>query len=249
MFKRILKLPLEGKSSIFLFGPRGTGKTSWIKENLKKCIYLDLLDFDTYSSLAANPGRLETLIPRDYKNFIVIDEVQKVPELLNQVHRLIESKKYRFLLTGSSARKLRKEGINLLAGRALTYTMHPLTIQEAKDEFTINRALEYGLLPSVFSHQDPQKYLESYVQTYLKEEVLQEGLTRNIGAFTRFLEAASFSQGNVLNFSEIARELSISRTVVTSYFQILDDLLLSTRINPFTPSLRTSLRVTTQRLC
>lgn len=234
LFKRLLNLPLEGKSSFFLFGPRGTGKTSWIKEHLPESLYLDLLDFSLYSSLSANPNRLENLLPPNYTDWIIIDEVQRIPALLNEVHRLIEHRKLRFLLTGSSARSLRKQGVNLLAGRALRYHMHPLTIQEIGPTFDLVHTLKYGLLPMAVTHEDPKKYLESYVQTYLREEVLQEGLTRNIGSFTRFLEVASFSQGNVLNFSEIARELSLNRLIVANYFDILDDLLLSIRLNPFT---------------
>ncbi len=233
MFKRLLKLPIDQNTSLFLFGPRGTGKTSWIKANLSDCLYLDLLEFSTFNLLSANPGRLENLIPKGYDKLIVLDEVQRVPELLNEVHRLIEAKKNRFLLTGSSARSLRRKGVNLLAGRALTYHMHPLIIQELKNDFDLNKILEFGLLPAVFSHPDPKKYLESYVQTYLREEVIQEGLTRNISAFSRFLEAASFSQGNVLNYSEISRELAINRLVIVDYFEILEDLLLATRIDVF----------------
>ncbi len=233
MFKRILNLPLNGSSSIFLFGPRGTGKTSWIRTTMRDALYFDLLDFNTYSPLAANPARIENLIPHDYTGWIVIDEVQRIPELLNQVHRLIESRKLRFLLTGSSARSLRRSGINLLAGRALRYTMHPLVIQELETAFNLPNALQYGMLPSVFSHQDPKKYLESYVQTYLKEEIMQEGLTRNVGSFSRFLEAASFSQGNVLNMAEVARELSMNRLTVANYFDILEDLLLAIRLSVF----------------
>lgn len=233
MFNRILKLPLEGKESIFLFGPRGTGKTSWIMAHLPNSIYLDLLDFSTYSLLLSSPDRLENLIPINYQNWIIIDEVQRIPELLNEVHRLIEHKKLRFLLTGSSARSLKRNGVNLLAGRALKYNMHPLVIQEIGSDFNLDHALQYGLLPAVINHPDPKKYLESYVQTYVREEVLQEGLTRNIGAFSRFLEVASFSQGQVLNFSEIARELSLNRLTVANYFDVLEDLLLSVRIPVF----------------
>ena len=170
---------------------------------------------------------MENLIPANYQNWVIIDEVQRVPELLNEVHRLIESKKIKFLLTGSSARSLRKRGVNLLAGRALTYHMHPLIFQEIEQEFDLNHVLSYGLLPATIEHEDPKKYLESYVQTYVREEVMQEGLTRNIGAFSSFLEAASFSQGNVLNFSDIARELAIKRSMVADYFDILEDLLLA----------------------
>lgn len=229
----MLKLPLEGTSSIFLFGPRGTGKTSYLKTHLKNALYLDLLDFSTYSSLLADPSRLENLIAPDYKGWIVVDEVQRIPELLNEVHRLIEHKGFKFILTGSSARSLRKAGTNLLAGRALTYKMHPLIIQEIEDKFIMKDVIKYGLLPSVINHADPKKYLESYVQTYIREEVVQEGLTRNIGSFTRFLEVASFSQGQVLNVSEIARELGLNRLMVVNYFDILEDLLLSSRISVF----------------
>jgi uncharacterized protein len=234
MFNRMLQLPLDGPSSIFLSGPRGTGKTSWIKEHLPTSLYIDLLDFATYGALVANPGRLESMIPPQYKDWIIIDEVQRVPELLNEVHRLIEGRKLRFLLTGSSARTLRRRGVNLLAGRALRYHMHPLVIQEIGEAFDFNHALHFGLLPAAVTHPDPHRYLESYVQTYVREEVLQEGLTRNISAFTRFLEVATFSQGGLLNFSEIAREVAVNRLLVANYFDILEDLLLAVRLPPFT---------------
>lgn len=235
MFKRMLKLPLSGQSSIFLFGPRGTGKTSWIKDHLNASLYFDLLDFSIYNRLLANPSRLENLIPPKYKDWIVLDEIQRVPELLNEVHRLIEHKKYKFLLTGSSARALRKHGVNLLAGRALTYNMHPLVIQEIGSEnFNLEHILHYGLLPQAVTLENPDKYLKSYMQTYLRQEVMQEGLTRNIGAFTNFLEIASFSQGEVLNVSEIAREVGVNRQVIAGYFDILEDLLIGIRLSPFT---------------
>jgi predicted AAA+ superfamily ATPase len=197
-------------------------------------LYLDLLNSDLYFSLKAKPNRLETLIPPGFKEWIVIDEVQKIPELLSEVHRLIESKKLRFILTGSSARTLKRAGVDLLAGRALRYTMHPLTPPELGKDFELDHALNFGLLPMTFLDTDKRRYLSTYVQTYLKEEVLQEGLVRNLGTFTRFLEAASFSQGQILNFSDIAREMSIDRQMVTSYFGILEDLLLSIRLLPFT---------------
>lgn len=234
MYNRMLKIPLENKQSAFLFGPRGTGKTAWIKTNLPDALYFDLLKFSTYKQLASNPDSLEKLIPKDYQNWIVIDEVQRVPALLNEVHRLIENKKYKFLLTGSSARKLRKKGVNLLAGRALQYHMHPFIIQELQHDFDLMKALNYGLLPAVYVAADPHKYLESYLQTYLREEVMQEGLTRNLDAFTHFLEIASFSQGSVINYTEIAREAAIDRQVVNNYFSILNDLLIATHLLPFT---------------
>jgi uncharacterized protein len=234
MFKRLLTLPLDGSSSIFLFGPRGTGKTSYIRATLPESLYIDLLESNSYRLLSANPSYLEKLIPTQYKDWIIIGEVQKIPELLNEVHRLIAHKNMRFILTGSSARSLRRQGVNLLAGRALRYTMHPLVIQEIGELFDLRKALEYGLLPAAVTHKDPARYLEAYVHTYVQEEVIQEGLTRKSGAFNQFLEAASFSQGQVLNMSEIGKELSLNRLLVTSYFEILEDLLLSVRIPPFT---------------
>lgn len=234
MYNRILKLPTKSNQSLFLFGPRGTGKTSWIREKFPQVLYFDLLHFSTYKKLLSQPDSLEKLIPKKYNDWIVIDEVQKVPFLLNEVHRLIENNKYKFLLTGSSARSLRRRRVNLLAGRALTYHMHPFVIQELGDSFDLRRALQYGLLPGVYLSDTPEKYLETYVQTYLREEILQEGLVRNIGDFSRFLETASFSQGSVVNCSEIAREVGINRQVVTNYFSILEDLLLATHIQPFT---------------
>jgi predicted AAA+ superfamily ATPase len=164
----------------------------------------------------------------------IIDEVQRVPELLNEVHRLIEKQGYKFVLTGSSARKLKRKGPNLLAGRALTYSMHQLTAVELAEDFSLRHSLEYGQLPSVYRESDPKKYLESYVKTYLEEEIRQEGLTRNLGAFSRFLEAASFSQGSILNVSSVARECAVERKVVENYFAILEDLLIAYRMPIFT---------------
>lgn len=234
MYPRLLNIDTHTKGSIFLFGPRGTGKTSWIRRHLTQSLYLDLLHTETYNELLANPSRLENLIPRNFKDWVVIDEVQKVPELLNEVHRLIENYHYKFLLTGSSARSLKRKGVNLLAGRALRYTMHPLTYAELEKDFKLTTALQNGLLPAAVTSADPEHYLETYIATYLREEILQEGLTRNIGEFARFLETASFSQGEVLNYSEIAREAAIARKTVVNYFDILEDLLIGFRLLPFT---------------
>ncbi|MCL5771739.1 MAG: AAA family ATPase [Actinobacteria bacterium] len=231
MYTRIIKPP-ENKS-FFLFGPRGTGKTTWVKENFPNAAYIDLLESRIFIDLLADPQRLENFIPGNFKDWIIIDEVQKIPELLNEVHRLIEKYKYKFILTGSSARKLRRKGQNLLAGRALNYSMHPLTTIELGKDFNLMHSLMYGNLPSAYVESNPQAYLESYIRTYLQEEIQQEGLTRNLGVFSRFLEAASFSQGSVLNISEVARECSIERKVVENYFIILEDLLLAYRIPVF----------------
>lgn len=193
-----------------------------------------MLEFDLYNDLLARPGRLESLIPPGFSDWIILDEIQRIPDLLNEVHRLIENLNLTFVLTGSSARTLRKKGVNLLAGRALTYRMYPLTTIELGNDFKLVNSLKWGHLPSISSEIEPGLYLKAYVQTYLREEVLQEGLTRNLGSFSRFLETASFSQGAVLNISEIAREAGIERMRVTSYFSILEDLLLASRLPVFT---------------
>lgn len=232
MYSRLLSPPKA--KSFFLFGPRGTGKTTWVKYIFPQAIYIDLLEAELFNDLIANPQRLENFIPKDFQDWVIIDELQRIPELLSEVHRLIEKQKYKFVLTGSSARKLRQKGHNLLAGRALTYSMYPLTALELGEDFNFNHSLRYGQLPCVYIEENPKYYLESYVKTYLEEEVRQEGLTRNLGAFTRFLESASFSQGSILNISSVARECSIERKVVENYFTILEDLLIAYRIPVFT---------------
>ena len=232
MYSRIIKYP--DNKSFFLFGPRGTGKTTWVKQVFPNAVYLDLLESRLFNDLLADPQRLENFIPDNFKDWIIIDEVQKIPELLNEVHRLIEKNKYKFILTGSSARKLRRKGPHLLAGRALNYSMHPLTAAELGKDFNLNHSLMLGNLPSVYVESNPGDYLESYIKTYLQEEIQQEGLTRNLGVFSRFLEAASFSQGSVLNISQVSRECAVERKTVENYFTILEDLLLAYRIPVFT---------------
>lgn len=232
MYPRLLQPP--PKQSFFLFGPRGVGKTAWVREQLPDALFFDLLDHQTYTQLLAAPQRLGDRIPQGHKGWVVVDEVQRVPEVLNEVHRLIESRRLRFALTGSSARKLRRRGVNLLAGRALTRHLHPLTALELGTDFDLKRALRCGCLPLACTSEKPQDYLNSYAATYLREEVQQEGFTRNVGAFSRFLEAASFSQGSVLNMAAVARECAVSAKVVEDYFSILEDLLIAVRVPVFT---------------
>ncbi len=236
MFSRLLNLPLEQQDSLFLFGPRGTGKTQWLKSHLDahKYVYIDLLDALIFRQLQSQPERLRERVNPQFKGWIVIDEVQRIPELLDEVHRLIEHEHKRFILTGSSARKLKRTGVNLLAGRAIQYHMHPLVIQELGTVFNLEHALTLGMLPATYTYDDPARYLATYVDTYLREEVLQEGLLRNISAFTRFLEVASFSQGSTVNYTEIAREVAVDRQVIQNYFSILQDLLLAHSLPAFT---------------
>jgi predicted AAA+ superfamily ATPase len=231
MYSRIIKNPKS--KSFFLFGPRATGKTTWLKANFPDSIYIDLLESDLYHSLLASPARIKTLIPQNYSDWIVIDEIQRVPELLNEVHRLIEEKRLKFILTGSSARKLRSKGINLLAGRAVTRLMHPLIAAELGKDFNLDYSLNFGHLPSVYSEENPSDYLAGYVQTYLREEIQQEGLTRNLQVFAKFLEAASFSQASTLNITDVARDCNANRKLVESYFYILEDLLIGHRVPVF----------------
>lgn len=233
MYARLLKTPLESSASCFLFGPRGTGKTTWLKNHLPDAVRINLLESALYRELQARPEYLERLIPPRYDGWIIIDEVQRVPMLLNEVHRLIEERGWRFIMTGSSARTLRRSGVNLLAGRARRYHLYPLTAEELGSDFELERSLEHGHMPLAAGRDDWKSYLDSFIQTYLREEVLQEGLTRNVGAFSRFLETASFSQASLLNISEVAREAGIERRTVTTYFSILEDLLLAYRLPVF----------------
>lgn len=231
MYARLLIPPKN--NSFFLFGPRGTGKTSWVKDTYPTALYFDLLKAETYDYFVANPTRIEDSIPRDFKDWIVIDEIQKIPQLLDEVHRLIENNHYKFILTGSSARKLRRGGVNLLAGRAFIYNIHPLTAFELGKEFNLKEYIEFGGLPAIFATQDKENYLKSYIQTYLQQEVIQEGISRNVSSFARFLETASFSQGSVLTMTEVGREAYVGRKVVEDYFSALEDLMLGVRLPVF----------------
>lgn len=238
MYTRILK-PEENQSYFFL-GPRGTGKSSWLKEKYPKSSYIDLLDHEIFNVLNANPKELINYIHTPM-HFVIIDEVQKIPHLLDEVHRLIESKKFKFILTGSSARKLKSKSVNLLGGRALTYHMHPLTSTELGKDFDLLKNLQYGFLPIATTSKNPKKFLSSYIHAYLKEEVQLEGLTRNMPAFSRFLQAASFSQASPLNVSAVASDCGIERKVVEDYFSILRDLMISFELPIFSKRAKRSL--------
>ena len=234
MYPRILEAPAGRGQSFFLFGPRGTGKTTWLRQRFPDALYLDLLDHALYLDLLTRPERLRELIPPRHDDWIVLDEVQRVPLVLNEVHRLIETEQRRFILTGSSARSLRRRGVNLLAGRARTYHLYPLTAVETGADFSLERALVRGQLPSVYTQPDPDGYLASYVESYLRQEIIEEGRTRNLAAFSRFLESASFSQAGILNVAEVARDVGVDRKTAAGYFDLLEDLLIATRVPIFT---------------
>lgn len=230
MYSRILNPPK--KQSYFLMGPRGTGKSSLVQHNYPQAVYIDLLNDETYRQLLARPDALSDFFSKK-ASVVIIDEVQKVPALIDEVHRLIEQKGIQFVLTGSSARKLKAQGVNLLAGRALSLSMYPLTAKELGKDFDIARTLKFGMLPMAVTSDSPKRYLQSYVGTYLREEIAQEGLTRNIGSFARFLETASFSQAALLSVAQIATDAQVHRKVVEDYFSILRDLMLSYELPVF----------------
>ena len=222
------------RQSFFLFGPRGTGKSTWLKQHYRESVVIDLLAPELFRLYSARPERLREITSGSKVKTIIIDEVQKVPELLDVVHELIEEGNgFQFILTGSSARKLKRTGIDLLAGRAVVKTMHPFMAAELGESFSLANSLQIGLVPLITSALSPQETLDSYVALYLKEEVQMEGVVRNIGAFSRFLEAASFSHGSTINVSEVARECQVKRKTVDNYLEVLEDLLLSFRVPVF----------------
>ena len=230
---RFLPLP---RGSFFLFGPRGTGKTTWLRSVLPHALVVDLLKPEEYRRLSARPERLRELVRGTAAGSdIVVDEIQRVPELLNVVHDLMESGYgHRFVLTGSSARKLRRGGVNLLAGRAILRSMHAFMAAEMGAAFDLATSLRLGTVPAVVSSEDPRSALAAYAALYVEQEVRAEGLARDVGSFSRFLEAAAFSHAATLNVSEVARECETSRSTVAGYLELLEDLLLSFRLPVFT---------------
>ncbi len=233
MIPRTLKIPSQ---SFFLFGPRGTGKSTWLRQRLPEATFLDLLDPGIENRYRTHPEELFSLVrPLKGSADIVVDEVQRVPELLTVVHSLIEeNKNRRFVLTGSSARKLKRGGVDLLAGRALLTTMHPFTAFELGDQFDFERSLRLGLVPSVIMSREPEASLRAYVTIYLKEEIQAEALVRNLGSFSRFLEVLSFSHAAQINAASIGRDCGVDRKTVELWIEILADLMIGNRLDPFT---------------
>ncbi len=235
MVRRFFNAP---KGSYFLFGPRGTGKSTWLRQSFPDAIYIDLLDHEVFRRYLAGPERLGDVISGSNRaRTVILDEIQKIPSLLDEVHRLMETENQRrvqFILTGSSARKLKRGGTDLLAGRAVLKTLHPFLAAELGSRFQFARNLELGMLPLVLDSTEPLETLKAYVSLYLREEVQAEGLVRNIGNFARFLEAMSFSHASLLNTSEVARECQVNRKTVEGFIEALEDLLLGFRLPVFT---------------
>lgn len=239
-YKRQLNLPnLLKKKSFFLSGPRAIGKSYLIQQQLaSQAVILDLLRSELYLRLSAAPWELEKLIDAQLssqKSIIVIDEIQKIPGLLDEVHRLIEQRKFCFLLTGSSARKLKRGHANLLAGRAWTAALYPLSFSEIP-RFDLERYLRFGGLPAVYASDNPIEELNAYVQNYLREEIQAEGLVRKLPPFSRFLTTAALMNGQLLNFSQLASDIAVPASTTREYYSILEDTLIGFPLLPWTRS-------------
>jgi len=228
---RILDLSLPADRSAFLWGPRKTGKTYWINRHFADSVIIDLLKTDVFADYASRPSLLREQY-QEHRGLVVIDEIQMVPDLLNEIHWLIENTDVSFLMTGSSARKLRRRHANLLGGRAWRYTMAPLTHAETEG-FDLEQIVVSGLLPPHFLSSDPVQDLRAYVADYLKEEIAAEAVIQNIPAFAEFLRVAALTSGELLNYTNVGRETGVSAKVVRNYFQILEDTLLGFRITPW----------------
>jgi len=218
--------------SAFLWGPRKTGKTTLLKQQFPDASWIDLLDYDLFLSLSRRPSRLRQILEARTVRTVVIDEVQKIPHLLDEVHWLMENKRYQFILSGSSARKIKREKANLLGGRAWRFELYPLVTQEL-ETIDLDRALCFGLLPSHYLSPDPNMDLKGYVHDYLKEEIQAEALTRNLPAFSKFLQSAAATNGMLLNYSNAAREAGVSVKTIREYYQILEDTLIGRQLPPW----------------
>lgn len=234
MIDRIYRLDSELDSSIFLFGARQAGKSTILRQQFPGSIYIDLLDSQVKSRYERRPVLLyETLKDKAAGTIVIIDEIPEVPQLLNEVHRLISEKGLLFILCGSSARKLKRKGYNTLGGRAFPTFLFPFVSAELAD-FDIDKAVNCGMLPPHYLAQNPWRKLSAYIDVYLKEEIKEEALVRNLGAFQRFLEVAALTDGEMVNYNNIAQDCGVSAATVASYFDILEDTLVGYRLPAFT---------------
>ena len=234
ILERIFQIDKELDGSIFLFGGRQTGKTTLLHQQFPDALFFDLLDSNVRRLLQQRPVLLyETLKDKPAGTLVIIDEIPEVPELLNEVHRLIVERQLLFILCGSSARKLKRKGHNTLGGRALPVYPYPLVSAEIPD-YDIDRAVNYGTIPSHYLARNPWRLLAAYIDVYLKEEIKEEALVRNLDAFQRFLEVAALTDGEIINNNNIAQECGVHATTVNSYFDILEDTLIGYRIPAYT---------------
>jgi predicted AAA+ superfamily ATPase len=234
MFERALVLPPEPEESFFLWGPRQTGKSTLLRRTYPRARWVDLLKADEFRRYLDAPERLrEELVAENGPRLVVIDEIQKVPGLLDEVHWMIENRGTRFVLCGSSARKVRRGHANLLGGRALRRELHGLVSAEIGADFSLERMLNHGTLPRHYLAERPERMLESYVADYLREEVAAGGLVRNLPAFSGFLNAAALSDTEPVNFSTIARDCSVSSPTIKAYYDILADTLVGRWLEPY----------------
>ena len=230
MFQRLLSLPEPGTETFFLWGPRQAGKSTLLKHQYPDSVWVDLLKADEFRRYATRPEQLREELEAagpDPSRQVVIDEIQKVPALLDEVHWLIENRGLRFALCGSSARKVRRGAANLLGGRALRYELRGLTAGELGESFDLDRMLNHGYLPSIYESSRHRRRLDAYIADYLRQEVAAEGLVRNLPAFSDFLDAAALSDGSPVNYSNVARECGVSGPTAKAYFGILEDTLLA----------------------
>ena len=235
-YKRLLSFEDAGGDSLFLWGARQVGKSTLVKELFPDAVLYDLLKSDEYERFARRPALLrEELENKGDGTVVIVDEIQKIPPLLDEVHWLMENRGIRFILCGSSARKLKRVGTNLLGGRALTYTLHPLVSVEIPD-FDLTRAVNNGMIPRHYMIQNPKKRLQSYIGTYLKEEIQNEAVVRHLSSFNRFLEIAAQTDGEIVNYSNIAADCGVSATTVKEYFNILEQTLIGYMMPSFTKS-------------
>ncbi|MCC7517944.1 MAG: ATP-binding protein [Verrucomicrobiae bacterium] len=236
LFPRALRLPRE---SFFLLGPRGTGKSTWLRTVRTDARWVDLLREEVFQRLLVAPERFaDELRPLPRGSWVIVDEIQRLPSLLHEVHRVIEEQGLRFCLCGSSARKLRRAGVNLLGGRALKRAMHPLLPEEMGAAFDLESTLRHGTLPVILASEEREERLGAYAQLYLKEEVQAEALVRNLPGFARFLPIAALYHGQSLNVANIAREAGVARTTVNGYLEILEETLLCFRVEAHEARLR-----------
>jgi len=240
-YNRLLNIELPEKQSAFLWGARKTGKSTYLEKNFPHSVYYDLLKSDLYLRYSKQPSLLReeilALTDAELASPIIIDEIQKIPLLLDEIHWLIEHTNARFILCGSSARKLKKHAANLLGGRAWRYSFFPLVYKEVFD-FDLIKALNTGLIPSHYLSKNPQKSLQSYIEDYLIQEIQMEGLARNLPLFARFLDVVGHSNGELLNFTNIARDCAIDAKTVKNYYEVLVDTLLGYFIPPFTKKIK-----------